>query len=248
MSKNDKPKKPRRYLPWPIYIMASTTLYILIVYYMNEWNAHAFKFLFKLIFQLKEPLCAFIAFWALPSYWNQRKKRKRVDFYQTLDEIKKLDWKEFEELVAEAYRRKNYSVHENGVIGADGGVDIFMVKNKIKYIVQCKHWQASTVGVPVVREMFGVMHDKKADHVIVVTSGRFTNEAIDFAEHNPITLVSGTALVELINEVSRKPKKINASDICPECGGKLVIRNNRSDGSQFLGCENYPACSHTKSV
>ena len=40
-----------------------------------------------------------------------------------LDSIKSLSWREFEELTAEAYRRKGYSVVENYGVGADGGID-----------------------------------------------------------------------------------------------------------------------------
>ena len=32
--------------------------------------------------------------------------------------------------------------------------------------------------------------------------------------------------------------------ICPECGGKLVIRVSRK--GRFLGCSNYPTCTHTE--
>lgn len=30
------------------------------------------------------------------------------------------------------------------------------------------------------------------------------------------------------------------------CGGFFVIRTNRKDGNQFLGCSNYPRCKTTK--
>ena len=34
--------------------------------------------------------------------------------------------------------------------------------------------------------------------------------------------------------------------LCPSCGsGRLVVRTNPADGSQFLGCTNYPYCEET---
>lgn len=33
---------------------------------------------------------------------------------------------------------------------------------------------------------------------------------------------------------------------CPQCGGKLVKRKNRSTGESFLGCDNYPKCKYTQ--
>lgn len=37
---------------------------------------------------------------------------------------------------------------------------------------------------------------------------------------------------------------------CPECGSgtKLVVRTNRKQDHQFLGCPNWPECNHTQSI
>lgn len=36
---------------------------------------------------------------------------------------------------------------------------------------------------------------------------------------------------------------------CPACGGTLVVRTNRQNGSQFLGCTGFPErCTHTEPV
>jgi ssDNA-binding Zn-finger/Zn-ribbon topoisomerase 1 len=33
---------------------------------------------------------------------------------------------------------------------------------------------------------------------------------------------------------------------CPKCGGMMVRRTNRSNGSEFLGCSHYPDCTYTQ--
>jgi ssDNA-binding Zn-finger/Zn-ribbon topoisomerase 1 len=33
---------------------------------------------------------------------------------------------------------------------------------------------------------------------------------------------------------------------CPKCGGMMVRRTNRSNGSEFLGCSRYPDCTYTQ--
>lgn len=33
-----------------------------------------------------------------------------------------------------------------------------------------------------------------------------------------------------------------------DCGSPMVIRKNRKDNKEFLGCKNYPKCKRTKSV
>jgi len=37
---------------------------------------------------------------------------------------------------------------------------------------------------------------------------------------------------------------------CPDCMPrvKLVVRTNRQNGSQFLGCPNWPECNHTQEL
>jgi ssDNA-binding Zn-finger/Zn-ribbon topoisomerase 1 len=36
---------------------------------------------------------------------------------------------------------------------------------------------------------------------------------------------------------------------CPKCGGTMVVRQNRSNGSRFMGCSNWPlTCTHTAPI
>ncbi|CAJ1452585.1 unnamed protein product [Effrenium voratum] len=48
----------------------------------------------------------------------------------------------------------------------------------------------------------------------------------------------------------QQPSPAAASPSCPKCGGGMVERANRSDGSKFLGCANYFAsgCNGTRSL
>ena len=48
---------------------------------------------------------------------------------------------------------------------------------------------------------------------------------------------------EHVKNIKQTQKELN-KNICPRCGGKLVLRNG-SSGS-FYGCENYPRCKFTK--
>ncbi len=43
----------------------------------------------------------------------------------------------------------------------------------------------------------------------------------------------------------------NSSNVCPSCGGTLVLRtakNGRFAGNQFYGCSNYPRCKYIKNI
>ena len=69
------------------------------------------------------------------------KKRRLLDSQRDIDSIRALPWKAFEDLVAEAYRRKGFRVIENIGGGADGGVDIRLEKHGQVHLVQCKNWK-----------------------------------------------------------------------------------------------------------
>lgn len=204
--------------------------------------------LFGLIFLIPAPISAF----------NAWRKRRLLDEQEDIASMRSLSWKQFEELVAEAYRRQGFRVVENASGGADGGVDIRLIKNGETHLVQCKQWRSNKVGVSVAREMFGVMTARQATSVIIVTSGRFTREAQDFATGKPIQLIDGPQLADLIGLVRKAPpapvqtaKQADLTRHCPRCGSDLVLRiakKGANVGSQFWGCSAFPKCRHTEPI
>ena len=157
--------------------------------------------------------------------------------------------------MAEAYRRKGYTVIENSGRGADGGVDIRLQKNGQLHLVQCKQWQSQKVEVNVVREMYGLMTAESAASAIVICSGIFTQEAKSFAEGKPIDLVDGGRLEALIGQVRRASRETTtpvrqkaSATLCPRCGSPLVLRTAKkcaNAGGQFYGCSAFPSCRYT---
>jgi Restriction endonuclease len=115
-------------------------------------------------------------------------------------------WNDFEYLVTEAYRRQGYSIQENLGGGSDGGIDLVLSKDSERTLVQCKNWKSNKVGVTTVRELFGVMTAEGAFGGVIVCSGHYTNEAIEFAKGKSISLIEGTALSLLIGDVQKSPK------------------------------------------
>ena len=73
-------------------------------------------------------------------------------------------------------------------------------KGSEKYLVQCKQWKAFSVGVNIVRELYGVMAASGAAGGFVVTSGRFTKEASAFANGRNVKLLDGPRLHEMIKQ------------------------------------------------
>ncbi len=200
-------------------------------------------------------LAVLFLFPAAISVFRSARKRRLVDQQSGIESIRSMPWREFEELLAEAYRRQGYTVKENLVAGPDGGVDLTIRKNGNTYLVQCKQWRNFKVGVKVVREMFGLMTAQNANGVIIVTSGMFTQEAKNFADRKPIDLIEGNQLLELVRNVQARPlaalknEKQPDGKKCPQCGGDLIVREARRGvhaGEKFWGCSGFPKCKYTE--
>jgi restriction system protein len=159
-----------------------------------------------------------------------------------------MSWREFERLVGEAFRQRGYVVTGFGGSGPDGGVDLALMKNGERFLVQCKHWRKDQVGVTVVRELNGVMAAMDAHGGYVVTGGQFTREAREFARGTDIELMDGEALENLIGCVRLSVPRTEPKSIpsCPKCGAGMVEREaTRGEfiGKHFWGCQQYPRCN-----
>jgi len=196
---------------------------------------------------------------AAVSAFNSWRKGQLLEKQKGVGSIKSISWREFEELVGEAYRRKGYRVTKTGGGGADGGVDLILKKNGEHLLVQCKNWRVDKVGVKVVRELYGVVASEDATGGVVICSGAFTQEALDFARGKPMELIEGAALARMIEEVKKKPSSVNlnpilagsrlSDNICPLCGGEMVLKTARRGpraGEDFWSCSSYPKCRGKK--
>ncbi|GFD91051.1 membrane protein [Tenacibaculum sp. KUL152] len=237
--------------PWWVSVITATITYVIMSHVLPsvETDNQLINMVFKALAIPAPYFAIFILFIAPFSFFNARRKAKQLDAQKSIETIRQLHWRNFEELVAEAYRRQGYRVTEGG-FGADGGIDLELRKDEELVLVQCKQWKAQKVGVSVVREMFGVLTASNANKVIVICSGKFTQQAIDFASDKPVTLIDGNELLSLINEVQTEPKveAIN-QNVCPRCGSELVERQAKrgaNAGNAFLGCSAFPKCRYTE--
>jgi restriction system protein len=203
------------------------------------------------------PLVCFILIaFALISALRSLANRLMLDRQTGINSLRALPWKHFEDLLGEAYRRHGYQVTENLGGGADGGVDLVLRRDGKVTLVQCKRWRrGKPVRVQTVRELYGVMIDRRADAAKLVATTDFTPDAIAFARGKPIELVDSEALLVLLRDVQTSGKiaarslSENAGVIeapaCPRCGSKMLLREARRGayaGQSFWGCSRYPAC------
>ena len=207
---------------------------------------------------------------ALVSFMRRRKRMALVHTVTHSEAASVLDdmsWREFELLVGEAYRLQGYKVTEQGGAGPDGGVDLVLRKGRETFLVQCKQWKAFKVSVDIVRDLYGVMAARGAAGGFVVTSGRFTADAMAFAEGRNVRLIDGPVLLKMLRQVktsvlpSAMPQRPAATvykaaastaettPTCPVCRASMILRTARKGakaGSTFWGCSSYPVCRGTR--
>lgn len=162
--------------------------------------------------------------------------------------LENMSWRQFEMLVGEMFRRKGFVVEERGGNGPDGGVDLALQAGNDLYLVQCKQWKSTRVGVAIVRELYGVMAAENAVGGFVVASGDFTDDAREFAAGRSIQLVDTRQILNMIADTAELPGARNKDEnlpTCPECGAPMVRRTARrgsNAGKQFWGCSSFPRC------
>jgi hypothetical protein len=141
-------------------------------------------------------------------FLERKRAQRRINSIETMEHIGAMNWRDFEEILADYYLLKGYRVTLAGGSGGggDGGIDLIIRKGFRKIIVQAKHYKGN-VGVSIIREMYGVMHHFKANGVIVCTSSGFSSDAQVFVKKKPIYLINGPKLLGMFVSINSNQKK-----------------------------------------
>ena len=167
--------------------------------------------------------------------------------------LKQLEWRRFEELCV-AYFEALGSKASIARSATHAGVDIHLVAQGAQdapLLAQCKAWDAYRVGIKGARELRSAMTAAGLDQGVLLTSGRFTQEAARYAREQNIELIDGAELLTRIAALA--PEKALAllkyatqgdflTPTCPNCSIKMISRKSTREGRKFWGCRNYPRC------
>lgn len=174
----------------------------------------------------------------------------------SLELLRALEWKRFEQLCAVYFRTLKFRVEEVG-LGPDDGIDLRLYvgsERRPGVLVQCKAWNSVKVGVKELRELFGVMASEMVGEGIFVTTSTFTREAADFARGKNIALIDGEDLLRKLLALPADDQVhiLNLSTAgdfmtptCASCGIKMVRRTAQATGQAFWGCPKFPQCRTT---
>jgi len=171
-----------------------------------------------------------------------------------VEQLRSIDWFQFEQLVALVYRKQGYAVSRRGGANPDGGIDLTIEKNGTRTAIQCKHWKTWNVGVKAVREFLGALTDARMQRGLFITLGGCTGDAKQLADKHGIEVMDEAGLARMLEATDARfdPDAMeilhDARKLCPKCEREMVLRTasrGRGSGQKFWGCSAYPRCRFT---
>ena len=129
-----------------------------------------------------------------------RKRKKQLAARRDINSIRDLDRWQVEQLIAETYRRRGYTVMFEQDGSLEGTADLRLQKGWKLRLARSRQWNSLSVDVSDVRALFEVMNAERATGGIVITSGTFTPEAKKFATAKSIELIGIEQLAAFTSE------------------------------------------------
>ncbi len=176
---------------------------------------------------------------------------------EMLQQIRSIDWFQFEKLIELVYRKLGYEVTRRGGANPDGAIDLIIQKDGQCAAVQCKQWKAWRVGVKPVREFLGALTDAGIQRGKFITLRGYTSQAMQFAKKHDIEIVTEVELTQMFESTDARfdPEILDllhdTRKFCPKCEREMVIRvaeQGPNPGSKFWGCSGYPRCYCTMPI
>lgn len=160
--------------------------------------------LFGVTYLFFPPIAPFIAlpFAVLAIYIAivQWRKGSPLDVDRHLETLRGMSWEEFSSTVVAAYEERGYTVLPSD----GGGYDYKLTKNGQTILLQCRRWKVNQVGAAPVRELAKAVATTDAYKGICLAAGEFSLPARKLTVDEPVSLVSGADLIELVGEPGRK--------------------------------------------
>ncbi len=178
---------------------------------------------------------------AAASLRDSERSRLAKSLVPRIEELRGLTWQQFEDEVARMFERMGFTVKQTPYVG-DGGLDAILWRDGKKYLVQCKKYgESQSSGSPELHQFNGVIAaDNAAASGFFVTTSRFTNEAIEFAEKvrriKAIELIDQDKLIRMMFD--SKPDRAEDDSyrsMCPQCED---IVSHRLRTPQTARCRN----------
>jgi restriction system protein len=137
---------------------------------------------------------------------QRNRQARRADL--KLAELASLTPDSFEDFIAELFEMLAFDVERVGGSGDEGADLRLRRRDGLVAVVQCKYHKQGVVGSPVLQKFLGTIHHTRSHKGFFVTTSTFSLAAEKFAADNPIELVDGPRLIELIEgAIGPKPQR-----------------------------------------
>lgn len=160
--------------------------------------------LFWLTYAFFPPIAPFVAlpFGLLSLYiaFVQWRKGSPSDVDHHLETLRGMSWEDFSTLVVRAYEDRGYAVSPS----EGRGYDFKLTKGGQTILLQCRRWKVNQVGAVPVRELAEAVATSDAYKGICLAAGEFSHPARKLTVDEPVSLVSGADLIELVGEPNKK--------------------------------------------
>lgn len=130
-----------------------------------------------------------------------RKRRRAGEVEAGLEVLRTLRWKEFTLYVQQAFEKRSFHPEATPRKPGEDGVDLILVRAGQRHLLQVKHGGAYHVGAAAVRRLLSMLETHGSTGGILVTSGRFDDEARAAAQGQAVTLLDGDALWTQLQDV-----------------------------------------------
>ncbi|MEI7923455.1 MAG: restriction endonuclease [Planctomycetota bacterium] len=129
-----------------------------------------------------------------------RRKAAAQGIKHRLEQLEKLTPEEFEDFIGEVFEALDFQVERVGGSG-DQGADLKLTRGPARAVVQCKFYKKSLIGSPELQKFLGTIHQSESQKGYFVTTSSFSLSAEKFAANQPIELIDGPRLAELVREL-----------------------------------------------
>jgi restriction system protein len=129
--------------------------------------------------------------------WRQMRAPSARTVEQTLERAATMPWRDFRDLLEQAYRNQGYTVTR-----LDGqAADLQLTQGAQTTLVAAKRWKAASHGVEPLRALDHARRTLDTSHAVYITLGELNDATRRFADKNTISLINGVALVQLLGRL-----------------------------------------------
>jgi len=200
----------------------------------------------------------------LDSSVKEKEQVEQTHFTDVSGVLTDLTEQEFEKLLHKIFSQRGYSINQNED-PEHANVDLVLTQNNETSYVHYHAWKEKQIDVAIVSEFYSIVKEKGLKQGIIISSGCFSEETLDFSLGKKLLLINGIDLSHMVavlmqslaegnaeentevtkNESESVPEMPEIEPLCPICSQKMIKRTakkGRNAGNIFWGCSQFPNC------